>query len=80
MAFNDLPLHIQRKARESYRLWKEDPFNPGLQFKQIHPIKPIFSVRIGIGWRAVGVKEGETIIWYWIGSHGDYDRLIANLS
>lgn len=50
-----------------------------LQFKQIHRIKPIYSVRIGIGWRAVGVKDGDEIVWYWIGSHEEYNNLIARL-
>lgn len=40
---------------------------------------PIYSVRIALGWRAVGVKEGEHMIWFWIGSHAEYDKLIALL-
>jgi len=60
-------------------LWQENPYHPSLQFKQIHPNKPIFSVRVGIGWRAVGVKQEETMIWFWIGSHAEYDRLISKL-
>lgn len=78
-AFQDLPPHIQRKARETYQFWKQNPYHPGLQFKQIHARKPIYSVRIGIGWRAVGVKDGETMVWFWIGSHADYDNLISHL-
>ncbi|MDQ3180891.1 MAG: hypothetical protein M3Q33_10265 [Acidobacteriota bacterium] len=61
-AFKNLPAQIQRRARQAYRLWQENPFHPSLQFKQIHPHKPIFSVRVGIGWRAVGVKQAETMI------------------
>jgi hypothetical protein len=78
-AFENLPAQIQRRAREAYRLWQENHFHPSLQFKQIHSTKPIFSVRIGIGWRAVGVKQDETMIWFWIGSHAEYDKLISKL-
>lgn len=78
-AFENLPAQIQRRAREAYRLWQENHFHPSLQFKQIYSTKPIFSVRIGIGWRAVGVKQDETMIWFWIGSHAEYDKLISKL-
>lgn len=78
-AFEKLPPHIQRKARVSYQLWKENPYHPSLQFKQIHPIEAIYSVRVGIGWRAVGAKDGDDMVWYWIGSHEEYNNLIARL-
>ena len=40
---------------------------------------PIYSVRVSIGWRAVGIIDADTIVWFWIGSHGDYDKLLASL-
>ena len=78
-AFRDLPEHIQRRAREAYRLWQSDPWHASLQFKQVHPNRPIFSVRIGLGWRALGVRRDDVMIWFWIGSHADYDRLLSQL-
>jgi hypothetical protein len=78
-AYRNLPPQIQRKARETYQIWKQNPYYPSLQFKPIHPNKPIYSVRIGIGWRAVGVKDGDTMIWFWIGSHEEYNNLISRL-
>ncbi|MFN2455721.1 MAG: type II toxin-antitoxin system RelE/ParE family toxin [Pyrinomonadaceae bacterium] len=78
-AFAGLPPSTQRKARAAYQLWQHNPYHPSLQFKQIHARKPIYSVRVGIGWRAVGVKDDDTVIWFWIGSHADYDSLIAQL-
>jgi len=78
-AFEKLPLHVQNKARNSYRLWKENPYHPSLQFKQIHSTKPIYSVRVGIGWHTVGIKDGDEIVWYWIGSHEEYNDLISKL-
>jgi len=77
--FEKLPLSIQKAAQLAYELWKEDPYHPSLRFKQVHPIKPIYSVRIAKGWRAVGVKDGNCIIWFWIGSHADYDKLISQI-
>jgi len=57
--FSSLPAHIQRQAREAYRLFRQNPFHPGLHFKQIHPDQPIYSARVGISYRAVGVRDGE---------------------
>lgn len=71
--FAKLPADVQQRARDTYRHWKVNPAHPGLQFKRVHPRLPIYSVRIGIGWRAVGLREGDSIVWYWIGSHADYD-------
>jgi len=77
--FADLPLEIREQARKSYRLWKENPAHPGVQFKRVHQKLPIYSVRIGIGWRAVGLREDDAIIWFWIGPHAEYDQLLKSL-
>lgn len=57
----------------------DNPAHPSLRFKRVHTTKPIYSVRITRGWRALGVREGETMVWFWIGSHADYDLLISKL-
>ncbi len=76
-AFDGLPLKIQQQARDAYELWKDDSTYPNLHFKQIHRKKAIYSVRIGLSYRALGVMENETIIWFWIGSHEEYNKLIS---
>lgn len=78
-SFEQLPDPVQQAARKAYQLWKQDPYHPSLHFKQVHSIKPIYSVRISREWRAVGVKEEDCIIWFWIGSHADYDNLLSQL-
>lgn len=75
-AFALLPKGIKAQARRAYRRFRKDPKHPSLQFKRIHPRKPVYSVRIGLGYRAVGAREGDEIAWYWIGSHAEYDNLI----
>lgn len=74
-----LPAHVRKQAREAYELFEVNPSHPGLRFKQVHPAPPIYSARVGISYRAVGVLNGDTIVWYWIGSHADYDKLLAQL-
>lgn len=74
-----LPAHVQRQAREAYRLFRLNPAHPGLHFKKVYADPPIYSARIGISYRAVGVLDGDAIVWYWIGSHADYDELLKHL-
>ncbi len=75
-AYRQLPQHIQRRAREAYQLFADNPSHPSLRFKQVHPTKPIYSVRITLAYRALGVREGSEIVWFWIGTHADYESLI----
>lgn len=77
--FRKLPNRIQQQARKNYKLWKLNPYHPSLEFKKVHHIEPIYSVRIAIGWRALGLKEREEINWFWIESHADYDSIISKL-
>lgn len=72
-----LPDLIRRQAKEAYRLFREDPHHPGLNFKQVHPSQPIFSARVGLHYRAVCVRDGDVVVWFWIGSHSDYDKLLV---
>ena len=78
-AFRLLPQTVKRQAREAYRLFRQNPHHPGLYFKQVHPSKPIYSVRISRDYRAVGIRDGDEMIWFWIGSHTDYDTLLSRL-
>ncbi|MGQ0836175.1 MAG: ParE family toxin-like protein [Gammaproteobacteria bacterium] len=78
-AYGSLPVEVKERARTAYRLWRENPQHPSLRFKRIHKREPIYSVRIGIDWRAVGVKSKTDMVWFWIGSHAEYDKLCAQL-
>jgi hypothetical protein len=78
-AFEGLPERVQRSARRAHRLFLKDPRHPSLQFKPVHPSRPVYSARVALGYRALAVQEGDAIIWFWIGSHADYDRLLAQL-
>jgi hypothetical protein len=78
-ALQTLPDPVQRRARRAYATFRRDTNHPSLRFKQVHPTRPIYSARIGLGYRALGTREGDTIVWFWIGSHAEYDRLVASL-
>lgn len=74
--FAQLPEEVRRQAREAYRFFQQNPYHPGLQFKRVHSGKAIYSVRVSLDCRVLGIREGDMMIWFWIGSHADYDRLL----
>jgi len=74
---DDLPIQIQEKANDSYLQFKQNPNHPSLRFKKVHPELPIYSVRITKNYRAVGQLDGDVVIWFWIGSHEEYDQLLS---
>jgi hypothetical protein len=61
-------------AREKYQLWQADPQHPSLRFKELRP--GLWSVRVSQQYRALGLREGTQVVWFWIGSHAEYDRLV----
>ena len=69
--FERLPADIQELARQKYRLWQHNPFHVSLHFKEVQP--GIWSIRISQKYRALGQECGDLIVWYWIGTHDDYD-------
>jgi len=74
--YQALPPEVRERADKAYELWRSDPDNPGLQFKRVDPENPIYSVRIGRNYRALGVLRRDTITWFWIGKHEVYDRIV----
>lgn len=77
--FAELPTSVKKKAKEAYKEFRIDPYYPGLHFKRVHSTRPIFAVRITKDYRAVGILQGDEIIWFWIGSHSGYDKLLNQL-
>lgn len=59
--------------------FKENPQHRSLRFKAVHATRPIYAVRVGLGHRALGIVEGDVIVWFWIGPHAEYDHLLRTL-
>jgi hypothetical protein len=72
--FRKLTPAQRQQARKSYRLWMGNPFHPSLRFKCINVEENIWSARISQSHRALGVWESDTVTWFWIGSHNDYEH------
>ena len=71
--FDALPYEVQQLARKNFQLLKRDSRHPSLQFKKLGEY---WSARVGLHYRALAVEDGADFVWVWIGSHGEYDRLI----
>ena len=78
-AYRELPLEIRELARKAYRLFRENARHPSLHLKKVHDRDPIYSVRVTLGYRALGLLEDEEITWFWIGTHAEYDSLLEEL-
>jgi hypothetical protein len=77
--FRVLPDRIKNLARKNYKFWRDNHYHPSLNYKEVKEGTDVYSVRIGIGWRAIGVIKNDNIIWFWIGSHADYNKIIEKL-
>ncbi len=74
---------MRRQAIRTYARWRENAMHPGLRFKCVSTKHDAYSVRIGLHYRALGYRDtvaGEpTMTWFWIGTHADYDNLLASM-
>ena len=68
-----LPVDVKEQANKNYTLLKENSAHPSLHFKKIGNY---YSVRINIRYRALGIEAKEGIVWFWIGTHAEYDELL----
>ncbi len=71
-----LPNLVRQQASHAYALWRAHPHHPSLQFKRVSQRQAIDSARVGLGHRALGLWESDTITRFWIGSHAEYDQLL----
>jgi hypothetical protein len=74
LLYEKLPTEIQKLADKNYELLKENPQHPSLQLKRI---EELWSVRVGLRYRALGIDATDGIQWIWIGSHAEYNQIIA---
>jgi hypothetical protein len=74
-----LPKSIQSRARAAYRRFRTNPYHTGLQFKKVHGTRPVYSARVTNDYRVMGIMEGDEIVWFWIGKHQEYERLLKQL-
>jgi len=72
--YAELPAEVRKLADENYVLLQGNPRHPSLHLKKVGRF---WSARIGIHYRAAAVQDGEDFVWFWIGHHSEYDRLLG---
>lgn len=73
VCYHALPAPIQALADKAFVLLRTDPRHPALHFKRVGAF---WSARVGLHYRALGVQIPEGGLWFWIGTHADYDTLV----
>jgi hypothetical protein len=73
-AYEKLPEQVRVLADKNYALLKQNPQHPSLQLKKVGRF---WSVRVGLRYRALAVASDGDLVWFWIGSHADYDALVG---
>jgi hypothetical protein len=71
--YQTLPDEVRRQADRDYQLLRADSRHPSLHFKKVGQF---WSVRVGLHYRALAVEDGADVVWVWIGTHAQYDRLV----
>lgn len=77
-AFSKLPDRVQFRASAAYALFASDPFHESLHFKSVNNDGTLWSARVGDAYRALGWRMGDLVVWFWIGTHAEYDRMIRH--
>ncbi len=72
--YHALPEAIRDLADKSFDLLKAEPRHPSLQFKKVGRF---WSARVGLHYRAVAVEAEDGLVWFWIGSHAEYDKIVG---
>ena len=72
--YRALPVNIQALADKNFALLRADPSHPSLHFKKVGRFR---SARVGIKYRALAVEVENGLLWFWIGTHADYDRMLS---
>jgi len=72
--YEDLPQHLQDKADELFEILKDNPKHPSLHLKKV---QQFWSVRVGLHYRALAVQKENDLVWFWIGTHSGYEKIIS---
>jgi hypothetical protein len=72
--YRRLPNKVQRAADKAFELIQADPQHPSLHLKKLDEL---WSARIGLHHRALAIKVSDGLLWFWIGTHAEYDDIVG---
>ena len=73
-AYERLPNAVRDLADRNFDVVKRDPHHPSLHLMKVGRF---WSVRVGLRYRALATEQDGDLVWFWIGSHAEYDALIG---
>lgn len=74
--YDALPAAVRTLADKNFELLRSNPSHPSLQFKALGG-GSLYSARVGLHYRALGLPRDDGVHWFWIGTHAEYDRLVG---
>ncbi len=72
--YEKLPSTVQELADKNFELLKTDPKHPSLHLKKAGKY---WSARVGMKYRVLGIELDEGLLWFWIGTHAEYDKILG---
>jgi hypothetical protein len=72
--YKKLPKEIHKLADRNFELLKSNPTHSSLHLKKVGRY---CSVRVGKKYRALAVEVEKGLLWFWIGTHSEYDKLVS---
>lgn len=77
--FAAFAMSAQREANEAYRRFRDDPTHPSVRFKPVRTRGPVYAARIGLHYRALALRRPDYWLWFWIGTHAEYDKRLTHI-
>jgi len=74
--FTALPEQVKRDADAAYKRFKTDSEHPSLRFHRVRAQDSVYSIRVGRHYRALALRQPDCWLWFWSGTHADYDKLL----
>ncbi|MDE0017273.1 MAG: hypothetical protein OXU51_13905 [Candidatus Poribacteria bacterium] len=73
-AYAELPPNVQRRIPQKFQLLRQNARHPSLRFKKVGDL---WAIRVSRGYRALARQEEGDFIWFWVGTHSEYERRIS---
>lgn len=72
--YGSLPPAVRGTADKCFRIMKQDPRHPSIALKKVGRY---YAARVGLHYRALALETADGLVWFWIGSHAEYDQIIT---
>jgi hypothetical protein len=72
--YHALSPEIRKATQGAFQKFLGSPAHPSLQLERLRSDDRAWSVRITRKYRAVARRYDDEWLWFWIGSHEEFDR------